>query len=305
MVDFSMADRIPQALKDAPIWTFTNTDYDPNKGKHKKIPMDPLALDLGSYQGIATTDHLVTFDMLQQVRNVPDTWLPAFNLSARNNGWVMVDIEPAGMQPDNPYFNIAYAYVEASRHDGFHGLIQLDTDYDFMKKTVVKLHTIETEVLLNHHFVTLTGKPASNLYQPTVTDTKLIAEGLQQSASQSVEINEDNLINTSLKDMNMPLSDNAQWLFNRLKLTPLKMPEHVDKSEWEFSVLRQNFNLLYKYHYTAMSHLTDEDKTALLYKAAQIVLPFRNKHTKMFNDSHHGDRVNYLFYMVRKIVEYG
>ena len=303
MITPEIEDRIPEELKLAKIWTFTRTDFDPKIGKNLKIPMDPVLLDLGSYAGISTIDHLLTFEMLKKVRNVPDTWLPAFHLDAINTGWVMVDVEPGGMTPDNPYFMIKYAYTEASRHDGFHGLIQLNTTYEFMSKTAVKMHKYDTEVLLNNHFVTLTGKTPSALYNPKIVDLNMVSEGIQQFAAQSVEVDDKNLIEASLADMSLPLSTEAQALFNQLNIGQMTRPSGVDTSEWEFTNLVKKYNGLYKTHYGAIKDLSNEDKIAILYRAAQIALPHRKKHERMFNDSQHGDRVNYLFYIVRRIVE--
>lgn len=294
--------RLPTELKEAKIWTFTRTDYSETQGKDLKTPMDPIQLDLGAYVGIADPSHLLTFEQLKLVRNVPDHWLPAFQLNAYTNGWAMVDIEPAGMTSDNPYFKVPYAYTEASRHDGFHGLIKLDTSFPFMTKTVVKLHKFETEVLLNNHFVTLTGKEPSTLYQPTNVDLNIVSEGIAQFASAS-EATIENQTNVTLDSMQEPLSKPAQALFDKLNIKPLVRPKGVDISEWEFSNLVQKFNGLYRHHYTEMKALTTDDKVALLYRAAQKALPYRKKHDRPSNDLNHGDRVTYLFYIVRRIVE--
>ena len=74
--------RLPNELKEAKIWTFTRTDYSETQGKDLKTPMDPIQLDLGAYVGIADPSHLLTFEQLKLVRNVPDHWLPAFQLNA-------------------------------------------------------------------------------------------------------------------------------------------------------------------------------------------------------------------------------
>lgn len=303
MIAPEIENNIPEELKLAKIWTFTRTDYDEKSGTNLKVPMDPVLLDLGSYAGISTVDHLLTFELLKQVRNVPDTWLPAFRLDAMTNGWAMVDVEPGGMTPDNPYLTIDFAYAEASRHDGFHGLIKLDPTYPFMSKTVVKLHQIDTETLLNNHFVTLTGKTPSPLYQPVPTDKDLISQGLQHAASATVNVDTENLTDASLADMSLPLSPEADALFVKLHISQMTRPKGVDTSEWEFMSLVKKYNGLYKTHYQDMQNLSEEDKVAVLYRAAQLALPHRKKHQRMFNDSHHGDRVNYLFYIVRKIVE--
>lgn len=303
MIFSEIENRIPQELKDAKIWTFTRTDFDEKSGKNLKIPMDPVLLDLGSYAGIATTDHLLDFETLKLVRNVPDHWLPAFHLNASENGWVMVDVEPPGMLPNNPYFKVRYTYSEASRHDGFHGLIKLDTSFDFMSKTAIKLHKYDTEVLANNHFVTLTGKTPSDLYTPEDVDINLVSNGIQEFASETIDVDEGNMSDASLADMDLPLSPEAQELFNKLVIREIKRPAGVDTSEWEFSNLVQKYNGLYKTHYPLMVKLSDDDKVAVLYKAAQRALPHRKKHERLFNDRHHGDRVNYLFYIVRRIVE--
>ena len=303
MITPSIENRIPDDLKQAKIWTFTRTDFDEKSGKDLKVPMDPVLLDLGSYAGISTIDHLLTFEMLKKVRNVPDNWLPAFRLDAINTGWVMIDVEPGGMTPDNPYFMIKYSYTEASRHDGFHGLIKLNTTYSFMNKTAVKMHKYDTEVLLNNHFVTLTGKTPSDLYKPTVNDLNMVSQGIQQFADQLAEIDDENLIEASLADMSLPLSNDAQTLFDTLNIKQMTRPSGVDTSEWEFTNLVKKYNGLYKTHYPLIKDLSNEDRIAVLYRAAQTALPHRKKHERMFNDSQHGDRVNYLFYIVRRIVE--
>lgn len=302
MINATIENTIPDELKKLPIWTFTRTDFDEKSQKDLKIPMDPVLLDLGSYAGISTVDHLLTFETLKTVRNVPDHWLPAFYLSAIDNGWAMLDIEPAGMTPENPYFKIHYTYSEASRHDGFHGLIKFTNKMPFLEKTAVKMHVYETEILLNNHFVTLTGKTPSELYKPSVTDIQLIAEGIQEFANTTVEGDEE-LLDASLKDMALPLSDDAQKLFEKLNIKEMTRPKGVDISEWEFTNLVKKYNGLYRTHYPLIKDLTPEDKIAILYKAAQVALPSRKKHQNMFNDSQHGDRVNYLFYIVRRIVE--
>ena len=303
MISPEIEKKIPDDLKNAKIWTFTRTDFDEKSGKNLKIPMDPVLLDLGSYAGISTVDHLLTFETLKRVRNVPDNWLPAFRLDALNTGWAMVDVEPDGMLPNNPYLTISYAYSEASRHDGFHGLIKLDTSYDFMSKTAVKIHSVTTEVLLNNHFVTLTGKTPSDLYKPTNISLKMVSDGIQSIAAATVDADDESLTDASLADMSLPLSPEADQLFSALNIKEMTRPSGSDTSEWEFTSLVKKYNGLYKTHYASMKDLSEGDKVAVLYRAAQIALPHRKKHERMFNDSHHGDRVNYLFYIVRRIVE--
>lgn len=300
MIDQKIIDNIPTALKQLPIWTFTNTDYDPKTDKNKKIPMDPVQLDLGVHRGIASTDNLLTFDTLLKVRHVPKDWLPAFHLDAQHNGWLMVDVEPTGMTDGNPFLRYQYEYVEASRHGGLHGLIHLDIDSDILQKTAIKMHDYETECLINNHFVTLTGFTPSELYQPTLDFISAIPY-IESSMQANLEV-DDNLVNASLNDV-ASLSPKAQELFDELNLSPINRPKGVDISEWEFNTLAKHYKQLNRYHHRLFFELSDDDKVAVLYQAALETLPPRKKHHNMFHDSTHNDQVNYLFYTVRRIVE--
>lgn len=303
MIDPIIEATIPDELKKEKIWTFTRTDFDEKTQKDLKIPMDPVALDLGTYQGIADVSRLLTFDLLKKVRNVPANWLPAFHLSAATNKWVMIDVEPEGVKADNPYLKIIYRYVEASRHNGLHGLLQLDDSFDFMTKTAVKMPPYDTEVLLNNHFVTLTGKTPTDLYQPTISDTNLICQGIAQFAARSAESDKDTQVDASLADIEKPLSTAAQYIYNTLEIDKLKRPKGIDNSHWEFKELVTQYAWIQKNRYALMKNLPLDDKVALLYKVANDRLPFRRKFEHTFNDSAHGDKVTYLFYIVRRIVE--
>jgi hypothetical protein len=303
LISSDIENKIPDELKQEKIWTFTRTDFDEKTQSDLKVPMDPVALDLGIYQGIADTSHLLTFETLKQVRNVPDNWLPAFYLTARKNQWAMIDIEPGGVTDKNPYLKIQYDYVEASRHDGLHGLIQLDTSFDFTKKTAVKMPRFDTEVLLNHHFVTLTGKQPTALYQPTISDVKLICEGIQQFATQAKKSEKNIQVDVSLTDVQEPLSQAAQYIYDSLDITQAEPPKGADMSQWEFSQLVSQYGWLQKNRYALIKNLPTDDRTALLYKIAIDRLPYRQKFERKFHDSSHGDTVTYLFYVVRKIIE--
>lgn len=301
MIDSRIEKEIPDELKSEKIWTFTRTDFDEKTQKDLKIPMDPVALDLGIFNGISSYEHLITFEQLKLVRNVPDNWLPAFQLSSKKNQWAMVDVEPGGMENTNPYLNFEYTYVEASRHNGLHGLIKFPKDTSFINKTAVKIHNVDTEILLNHHFITLTGKKPQ-LYDPKYNNIADLISGIEANIKSQTTVDEKQ-VDVGLDDAEKPLSDNAQKLFNKLNIKKLTMPIGIDKSEWEFSTLVRQYHALFDNYNNDMLRLDSDEQIMLMYKAAKKALPYRKKHDRMFNNSSHGDRVNYLFHVVRKIVE--
>lgn len=301
MIDLRIEKEIPDELKSEKIWTYTRTDFDEKTQKDLKIPMDPVALDLGIFNGISSYDHLLTFEQLKLVKNVPENWLPAFQLNAKKNQWGMIDVEPEGMLDKNPYLKFKYDYVEASRHGGLHGLIKFPKETSFINKTAVKLHQVTSEILLNHHFITLTGKPAT-MYDPQYTDINQLTSGVESTIKSQVEI-EEKQIDVRLDETEKPLSKNAQTLFDMLNIKKLSMPIGVDKSEWEFSTLVRQYHALFDNYHNYMVLLNDDEQIMLMYKAAKKALPYRKKHDRMFNNSAHGDRVNYLFHIIRKIVE--
>lgn len=304
MIPKRILSELPQSLINDKIWVYSDEN---------KVPIDPKMLFYNIKKGLMDLENAANLQQLNSLPNIPTTWQPAFRLQASKNHLAVVDIEPPGMQSSNPWLTLPYLYVENSRHDGLHGIVQLESlfgsdisKWKGLNKTVIKMNDIHTEILLNNHFITLTGKNPSQLYQPNNSvDKTNFVDLLQQHLT--LTTSSDTLhasINQHISDYEKtPLSDNTKNLFQQLNLTPLTMPDDVDKSEWEFTVLSKGFWSLKRNHYQSMQLLTYDEQLKLLFTIARIVLPYREKHDREFNDTQHGDRVSYLLYICRKIVE--
>lgn len=272
--------QLPAALRQQKAWALTEVAT--------KMPCDLEAfartgfhVPWSIYQGHLLYDYATVQKVLND-RNNHDMQ-PAYRLNPQSYH-LIVDIEPLGRVPTNPYRDWPFIYLEQSRHGGLHGILPISSSALATELPVVKDKPHETEFLLNKHFITFTN----NTF-PVAPNATMIANSSKFQTELKDLLHE--LHPYIDHDENGDIPSNgldaitARVLTTReinhvyaLDLTPKKFTPDDDKSVREFTWATQAAGeLLATNHYRELN-----DLLAPLRFYADLTFPKRRKHARVF-----------------------
>lgn len=310
-----MTDRIPQALKDSASWTVSGAT---------KIPLDPFALFNSNIQkGYSpSSDKLMPLDPIKNyLDEMKNPALKAAIQLTEDIPYVIVDIEPEGMLPKNPYFKWPYLYTEYSRNHGLHGILPFDPppEYEYLRnKFTVKDELWDSEILIaNGHFATFTfNELPLNQYEQRVAYAHskafqlILSKHLDERTTHNdptddaAEIGE---LKGAFKDIvEQPIhpSDYEHMSAVLAKVEPLMLYPSDDKSKLENRKILQAYGSLIHQQPAFLSKGALATRTIpVLWKMTQLLLEPRGKHNSLRNSKSYG-RIPWLAYIMLDAIEY-
>lgn len=310
-----MTDRIPQALKDTASWTVSGST---------KIPLDPYALFLSNtIKGYSPkSDKLMPLEPIKAyLTEMNNPELKAAIQLTKDIPYVIVDIEPEGMIPNNPYFKWPYLYTEYSRNYGLHGILPFDPpeEYEYLRdKFVVKDEIWQSEVLIaNGHFATFTfNELPLNQYEERVHHAHsksfqlTLAKHLAERTTRNSPMDEASIIGElegQFKDIvDQPIHPLDGVHVNAVleKIDPLVLYPSDDASKLENTKILQAYGSLIHQQPAFLSKGALATRTIpVMWQLTQTLIEPRGKHHSLRNSRSYG-RVPWLAYIMLDAIEY-
>lgn len=310
-----MTDRIPKSLKEAPAWTVSGST---------KIPLDPHALFLSNIiKGYSPrTDKLMPFQPIKTyLDEMKNPELKAAIQLSEDMPYVIVDIEPDGMLPKNPYFKWPYIYLEYSRNHGLHGILPFNppNEYEYLRsKFTVKDDIWNSEVLIaNGHFATFTFDEielGNYKQRQDYAESDAFQLELAKHLNERTVKNEPIDAHAAIGGLQGQFKDiidqeihpiDAQHLQAVLDtVEPLKLYPSDDKSKLENNKILQAYGALIHQQPAFLSQGALTTRTIpVMWKLTQELLEPRGKHYSPRNSSTYG-RVPWLAYVMLGAIEY-
>lgn len=333
--DVFMSYPIIQSLAKDEKWTFSND---------KKIPMDATFYYLtGAYQAARTVDVQTSplmnlYQLNQLYETAPFKWNNrTYQFNAKNNRTIMIDIESHASEQIKQW-GLSYPchYLEASKNNGLHLLIQVPEDlipddckYLF-ELTVIKHPSTEFEVIFNKHYATFTKKIIQCQYADYVNNEqhrellRLFLKGLSK-----IKTEEQYLLAKKMKENPIKIEPENQnqidafidAVSNVVEQTKLKaktthtLEKYNDYSKYEYLTMLEISKTIYKYFkfyqtqkkrkvntsselMDTLEQLSESDYVYIVWTIGKDIIPERAKHHEL------RDAMPFLLYLANKAWQY-
>ncbi len=279
------ANPIIGAIADAPRWTVSDNE---------KVPINMVELmSTGRIWGAHEISAQCLVDLPTLTTFLPSASNAAYYLRAQTDGFLVLDIEKT-CPPDvaQQLLTMPAHYTEYSMSGkGYHLILPMPANFwEFpiaMGKKVLKEEHGWYEILLDH-WVTFTRAPVPAEALPAKDYVSTAWEDLYASlAKDAVETATADFDFTSERPV-IPRADDILELMTRLGLERSLDDFHGDHSRFEYSTLGTLYNRLSRILIAITDgvpdHPYDESvKAWLVYEAATMILPARDKHDEQRN----------------------